>query len=84
MGLAIRTGRRADLPDLDLKPGRDYRWRRPLSKPLAIVYVLIGLGMLTWAYFTRTDSSAYFFFIVIVAAATGGVFVSLLNEIDPS
>ncbi len=58
------------------------RRRPPLSKPLALIYIAGGIGMLTWAYFTRTDSPAYFFFIAGVAAATGGLIASLLNEID--
>ena len=58
------------------------RRRPPLSKPLALVYICVGLGMLGWAFFTRSDSAAYFFFIVVVAGCTGGLIASLLNEID--
>lgn len=58
------------------------RWRPILSKPLALVYIALGLAMLVWAFFTRTDSAAYFFFIAFVSACTGGLIASLLNEID--
>lgn len=58
------------------------RRRPPLSKPLAFAYIAVGLGMLTWAYFTRSNSDAYFFLIVIVTAATTLIVAELMRNLD--
>lgn len=58
------------------------RRRPPLSKPLALLFIVFGLGLLTWAFFNRTDGPETFFFVALIAAGTGGLIASLLNEID--
>lgn len=57
--------------------------RKPaLSKPLALIYIALGVGMLTWAFFTRSDSVAYFFFIVGTTAATAFIVAELMRNLD--
>lgn len=69
------------MPEPKIIEGKARR-RPPLSKPLAFVYIAGGLGMLTWAFFTRTDSAAYFFFIAGVSAATAFVVAELMRNFD--
>jgi hypothetical protein len=60
------------MPEIDLPPGK-YRWRRPLSLPLAWAFVALGLGMLGWLYWHRATLTPdnLFFGSVFVAFCVG-------------
>jgi hypothetical protein len=71
------------LPEIELPPGK-YRWRRPLSKPLAWAYVALGVGMLGWTYWNRgaLHTDTLFGLTAVVAIATGLVLAGILRDVD--
>lgn len=56
--------------------------RRPsLSKPLALIYIALGLGMLIWAYIA-SGGPAWFFFVVVVTAGVAFIVAELMRNLD--
>jgi len=71
------------MPDLEPKTIEGTaRRRRPLSKPLALAFIVAGIGALVWAYFTRSDSPAHFGFTVLITMGVTFLVGELLRDID--
>lgn len=66
---------------IDLPPGK-YRWRRPLSLPLAWSFVGLGSLMLGWLYWNRDSSSSQFFCVAMIAFATGLIIAGIFRDVD--
>jgi hypothetical protein len=58
------------------------RRRPPLSKPLALIYIALGLGMLAWAFLTPPYGFGHMFFAAMVAAATAFIIAELMRNLD--
>jgi peptidoglycan/LPS O-acetylase OafA/YrhL len=58
------------------------RRRPPLSKPLALIYIAIGIAMLVWVYFVKDGSDPYFFLTIIVSVATAFIVAELMRNLD--
>lgn len=71
------------MPEIELPPGK-YRWRRPLSKPLAWTFVVLDLALLTALYWNRAALSGdnLFFGAVILAGSAGLILATLFKDID--
>lgn len=69
------------MPEIDLPPSK-YRWRRPLSKPLAWSYVGVAVVLLGWIFLNRTFTNVEFFLTVGIAVALGVLLHALLGHID--
>jgi hypothetical protein len=69
------------MPEIELPPGK-YRWRRPLSKPLAWAYVALGVGMLGFIYFTWSPARVNFFATAFVAFCLGLIVAGILRDVD--
>lgn len=69
------------MPEIELPPGK-YRWRRPLSKPLALVYVAGGLAGIGWLWWTRTGTSAEILLTAFVGICVGILAAELLRNVD--
>lgn len=71
------------MPDIDLPPSK-YRWRRPLSKPLAWGFVAVGLVMLALLFWNREAISRDNLVIgaSLVAACVGVLLGNLLKDVD--
>ena len=71
------------MPDIDLPPNK-YRWRRPLSLPLAWAYVGLGCVMLGWIFWNRDQVSTWHLFVgtAMIAAFVGGLLANIFKDID--
>jgi hypothetical protein len=69
------------MPEIDLPPSK-YRWRRPLSLPLAWAFVGLGAGMLFWIYQTRSGSMAEWLLTILVSFAIGLLVAGIMRNID--
>lgn len=69
------------MPEPKIIEGKARR-RPPLSKPLAFVYIGLGLAAVAWCFLTPPYTLGHMFFLAMMAAATGGLIATLLNEID--
>lgn len=73
----------APMPEIDLPPSK-YRWRRPLSLPLAWAFVGLGLMMLGWIFWNRDQLSSGTLFgcAAMIAFFVGGLVSSIMRNID--
>jgi hypothetical protein len=71
------------MPEIDLPPSK-YRWRRPLSLPLAWTFVGLGALMLGWLYWVRDNVSSTNLFVgtAMVAFAVGLILAGIMRNID--
>lgn len=69
------------MPEPKIIEGKARR-RPPLSKPLAVLYIAIGIAMLGWIYIVRSSSDAFFFLTVIVSMATAFIVAELMRNLD--
>jgi hypothetical protein len=57
--------------------------RRPaLSKPLALIYIALGLGAIAWSFLTPPYSLGHMFFAAMMSAAVSAIIAELLRNID--
>lgn len=74
----------APMPDLDLKPGKDYRWRRPLHPLIGWGGIAASGAVLSWAWWFRDQMTPNTLFgVAVIAAMSIGLILSeLLRNID--
>ncbi len=69
------------MPEPKIIEGKARR-RPPLSKPLAFVYIALGLGMLSWAFLTPPYGLGHMLFATVVAAGTAFIIAELARNLD--
>lgn len=69
------------MPEIELPPGK-YRFRRPLSKPLAWFFVAVGAAMLVWIYTTHSGTITEWFLTIFLALGLGVLLGAIFQDID--